>query len=87
MVLDVSNALMPAGRLFQILRAATVNARDIVIVLVLGCCNRRLSEEWSDHIGAVMYEFGEVNRLLYTESSTCDCRNLVGYRFCDQEPV
>ena len=43
---------MLAGRLFQILGAATANARDAVIVLVLGCCNRCLAEERSGRIGA-----------------------------------
>ena len=42
---------MLAGRLFSIPRAATANARDAVTMLVLGCCNRCLSGEWSDHIG------------------------------------
>ena len=34
---------MLAGRLFQILGAATANTRDAVAVLVLGCCNRCLA--------------------------------------------
>ena len=42
---------MLTGRLFQILGAATANARDAVTVLVLGCCNRCLAEEQSGHIG------------------------------------
>ena len=43
---------MLTGRLFQILGAATANARDAVTVLVLGCCNRCLAEERSGRIGA-----------------------------------
>ena len=39
-------------RLFQILGAATANARDAVTVLVLGCCNICLAEERSGRIGA-----------------------------------
>jgi len=43
---------MLTGRLFQILGAATANARDTVTVLVLGCCNRCLAEERSGRIEA-----------------------------------
>jgi len=43
---------MLTGRLFQILGAATANARDAVTVLVLGCCNRCLAEERSGRIEA-----------------------------------
>ena len=43
---------MLAGRLFQILGAATANARDAVTVFVLGCCSRCLAEERSGRIGA-----------------------------------
>jgi len=43
---------MLTGRLFQILAAATTNARDAVTVLGLGWCNKCLSEVRSDRTGA-----------------------------------
>ena len=53
-VQELGETVMLAGRLLQILAAATANAQDAVTVLILGCYNRCLSDEHSDCIGVVI---------------------------------